>query len=191
MYGNKYSRIADALVSDGYIVLDNVLGDIVSENLFLYAKKYRNIFSEAAISNVKHIDRKVRSDKTLWIDEEDFSEESYLKFMKGLMSYLNEALYIGLNSYEFHFAIYDKGDFYEKHLDIFHKSKNRIVTVVYYLNNLKNRGELILYDKDERVLEIIRPKKDRLVVFLSDRFPHEVKRTENVRYSITGWFRRD
>jgi SM-20-related protein len=28
-----------------------------------------------------------------------------------------------------------------------------------------------------------------LVVFLSDRFPHEVRQASRLRYSIAGWFR--
>ena len=38
MNENIYSKIADALVDDGYIVLDDSLGRDLCKNLLLYAK---------------------------------------------------------------------------------------------------------------------------------------------------------
>jgi len=39
------------------------------------------------------------------------------------------------------------------------------------------------------VLETVLPQQGRLVVFLSDRFVHEVLPSKRDRFSVTGWFR--
>ncbi len=99
---------------------------------------------------------------------------------------------MGISYYESHFAIYEKGNFYETHLDSFKNSKNRVVTTVYYMNDdwqKDDAGELIVYDEDNNFLSKVPPKENTLVVFLSDKFPHEVLATNKTRYSIAGWFR--
>jgi SM-20-related protein len=47
-----------------------------------------------------------------------------------------------------------------------------------------------LYAEDgETLLETVMPAHNRLVLFLSERFPHEVMPTNRPRHSIAGWFR--
>jgi SM-20-related protein len=191
MNENIYVKIVDALVSDGYIVLDNSLGQELSANLLGYAKA-QTAFKQAGISSTveKHVNTNKRRDKILWLDEDAAVQSEYLAFMSGLQAYCNRALFLGLSYYESHFAIYEEGDFYEKHLDAFKDSNHRVLTTVYYLNTMNDGGELVMYD-DEKTLERIEPKADRLVVFLSDKFPHEVLKAKQKRYSIAGWFRVD
>jgi SM-20-related protein len=101
---------------------------------------------------------------------------------------------MGITYYESHFAIYDKGDFYETHLDAFKNSKNRVVTTVYYLNenwSEDDGGELVIYDEDNNYLTKVTPHANTLIVFLSDKFPHEVLPAKKKRFSIAGWFRVD
>lgn len=90
--------------------------------------------------------------------------------------------------------MYEKGDFYKTHMDAFKKSKNRIVTTVYYLNETwyeENGGLLVIYDDNANVLTKVIPQANTLVVFLSDKFPHEVLAAKKNRFSIAGWFRID
>ena len=53
------------------------------------------------------------------------------------------------------------------------------------------KGELIVYDEDDKFLTKVSPKSNTLVVFLSDKFPHEVLSVKKKRYSIRRWFRVD
>jgi SM-20-related protein len=69
-----------------------------------------------------------RRDKILWLNEDAAIQSEYLVFMSGLQAYLNRTLFLGLNYYESHFAIYEEGDFYEKHLDAFKKFNHRVLT---------------------------------------------------------------
>ena len=118
----------------------------------------------------------------------------FLAFISGLREYLNRSLFLGLTYYEAHFAHYKKGDFYEKHLDAFKSSKNRVVTTVYYLNeewNQRDGGELLIYNKEEKLIKKVLPKQNTLVVFMSEEFPHAVDIAKKDRYSIAGWYRID
>jgi SM-20-related protein len=194
-YENLYSNITDALVDDGYIIIENALDQNLCSSLLSFSKT-QNSFKQAGISGAGdlHFDSTKRRDKTLWIDENTLVQRDYLSFTNGLKNYLNRELYLGLSYYESHFAIYDKGDFYEKHLDAFKNSKNRVVTTVYYLNEdwkESDGGELIVYDSNDEFLAKVTPNFNTLIVFLSDKFPHEVLSAKMKRYSIAGWFRVD
>jgi len=195
MYENLYSKITDALVDDGYIIIKNVLPLDLPNKLLTIAKD-ETAFKRAGISGAGdlHLDKQRRRDKILWLDEDSLAQSEFLAFSEGLREYLNRSLYLGLTYYEAHFAIYEKGDFYEKHLDAFKNSKNRVVTTVYYLNeNFKESdgGELCIYDENEKLITRVVPDANTLVVFMSEKFPHEVLPAIKKRYSIAGWFRVD
>jgi len=190
-----YEKITEALVNDGYIIIDDALPPKLTQRLLTFAKQ-QNSYTKAGISASSdfHIDKERRSDNTLWLDEDDGLQSEYLLWTNGLKSYLNQSLYLGLSYFETHFAIYEKGDFYEKHLDTFKNFKNRVVTVVYYLNedwNESNGGELVIYDKEDKYLTKVTPNGNKMIIFMSEKFPHEVLPAKTKRYSIAGWFRVD
>lgn len=190
-----YSKIADALVDDGYIIIEDALDADLAKRL-LYSLKNQTNFKKAGLSSSEksHIDNTRRRDSIKWLDEDNDAQTDFLAFSNGLQEYLNRSLYLGLSYYEAHFAIYKEGDFYEKHLDSFKNSKNRVVTTVYYLNEgfeKSDGGELIIYDENDTEITRVVPKANSLVVFMSERFPHEVLPAQSLRYSIAGWFRVD
>ncbi|WP_457750086.1 2OG-Fe(II) oxygenase [Sulfurimonas sp.] len=193
MYDKLYSQITDALVENGYIVIENALEPAFSKELSQIAKNITN-YKNAGISHQSTLDKNRRKDKIFWLNEEDAVTCKYLEFTNGLQNYLNRHLYLGIKYYESHFALYEAGDFYEKHLDAFKNSKNRVVTTVYYLNedwNSSNGGELVMYDINDVQIQKVVPKMNTLVVFMSELFPHEVLRSHTKRNSIAGWFRVD
>lgn len=195
MYRNLYSKITDALVNDGYIVITDALDENLSASLKQFAMNESD-FKRAGISGAGdlHVDNDRRRDKIHWLEDDAKVQSEFLNFADGLKNHLNRELYLGLSYYESHFAIYDEGDFYEKHFDSFKNSKNRVVTTVYFLNEEwgeHDGGELIVYDVKDKFLAKIQPKANTLVVFMSENFPHEVLPTKKKRYSIAGWFRID
>lgn len=195
MYTKLYETITDALVHDGYVVIDNALESNLPKELKNFAQSQTN-FKRAGISGAGdlHVDSKRRTDKIHWLDEDGAVQSRYLDFANGLKDYLNRELFLGLSYYEPHFAIYEEGDFYETHLDAFKNSKNRVVTTVYYLNEEwgeDDGGELVVYDEDEKFIAKVMPKANTLIVFMSEKFPHEVLPAKRKRYSIAGWFRID
>lgn len=188
-----FLQIVDALVNDGYIIINDALCSDLAKELKITAQNSSG-FKQAGISSNKITDKSRRKDKIKWLDEDNASQSQYLTFIKELQEHLNKELFLGLKYYESHFSLYEKGDFYEKHFDAFQGSKNRVVTTVYYLNkdwNEKDGGELIIYNEDNNLLTKVIPKANTLVVFLSEKFPHEVLPAKKKRFSIAGWFRID
>ncbi len=195
MYEKLYLQITDALVEDGFIVVKEALSQEIVHAMNVLLQNETN-FKKAGISGSSdlHLDAQRRRDKTLWLEADFGVQSEFLAFAEGLRLYLNRELYLGLSYYESHFAIYDEGDFYEKHFDPFKGSKNRVVTTVYYLNEAykeEDGGALMVYDTEGNFIEKVLPHANTLVVFLSEKFPHEVLTARKKRYSIAGWFRVD
>ncbi|MCP5336073.1 MAG: 2OG-Fe(II) oxygenase, partial [Oceanospirillaceae bacterium] len=93
---------------------------------------------------------------------------------------------------EAHFAHYNPGEFYRKHLDAFQGRSNRRVTTVVYLNDgwqSEWGGELEIFTAQDESLLKVEPQAGTLVSFLSDEFPHQVLPATQPRLSIAGWFR--
>ena len=103
-----YEKITDALVDDGYIIIDDALPPKLTQQLLDFAKQ-QNSYTKAGISASSnfHLDKERRRDKTLWLDEDDGVQSEYLLWTNGLKSYLNQSLYLGLSYFETHFAIYE------------------------------------------------------------------------------------
>ena len=135
----------------------------------------------------------VRTDQISWITGESDAGKHWLEWSAGLQTYLNRRLFLGLFSFESHFAHYSPGDFYKRHYDAFKGQANRILSVVVYLNHAwqpDEGGELVLYmnDHDKEGTKVT-PSFGTVVVFLSEDFPHEVLPAVRDRYSIAGWYR--
>ena len=81
----------------------------------------------------------------------------------------------------------------KRHVDAFKGQGNRVLSLVGYLNEdwlEENGGELVIYNSSDDVEGTkVLPKKNTLVVFLSEQFPHEVLPATRTRHSIAGWFR--
>ncbi|BCN92541.1 prolyl 4-hydroxylase subunit alpha [Thiomicrorhabdus immobilis] len=139
------------------------------------------------------IAKEIRRDQIKWLDGSSEVQRQYLQYMAQLQYELNKALFLGLFEYECHYALYQQGDFYKKHLDSFKGQANRMVSSVLYLNpdwQPDWGGELVIYNEEDNA-EIARvlPEMGKLVVFMSEQMPHEVLPTLQPRASVTGWFR--
>ncbi|MCG4455392.1 MULTISPECIES: 2OG-Fe(II) oxygenase [unclassified Pseudomonas] len=135
----------------------------------------------------------VRGDRIQWLDAGlSPACDQYLALMDGLRQALNRELYLGLEDYECHFAMYPPGAFYQKHLDRFRDDDRRAVSAVFYLNpqwQPEQGGALRLYLADATTRDVP-PEAGSLLVFLSADMPHEVLPATRERLSLTGWFRR-
>jgi SM-20-related protein len=113
--------------------------------------------------------------------------------MEKLRNGLNKALYLGLFDYECHYAIYGEGSGYAKHSDVLSGKKNRILSTVFYLNEnwqTGDGGELVLFEPTGgTVITTVEPTFGKMIIFLSESFPHEVLVSQTERRSIAGWFR--
>ena len=141
----------------------------------------------------QQISEGIRGDRIQWLEPGQAACcDQYLALFDELRLAINRSLYLGLEDYESHFALYPPGAFYQKHLDRFRDDDRRAVSVVFYLNpdwQAEQGGALRLYLADGSTHDVL-PEAGTLVVFLSAVLPHEVLPATRERLSLTGWFRR-
>lgn len=135
--------------------------------------------------------QQIRRDSTCWLDGGSAMQQQYLQLMELVQQAMNRRCFLGLTHYESHFARYRQGDFYQKHLDAFKGRSNRVLTSVFYLNTVAQGGALQIYDEQDQPVLQVQPVAGTLVLFESERFPHEVLSASDERFSIAGWFRKD
>ena len=145
--------------------------------------------------NRQQLNLDIRNDSIAWLDENTATsaQKCYLQEMEQIRGAINRELYLGLKSFECHYAHYTSGGFYKKHLDQHAQSKQRIVTFITYLNPPQSGGDLIIFKRyvPDVVEATVKPETGTIVCFLSDQIYHEVLKTNDDRYSLTGWFRND
>ena len=141
----------------------------------------------------QQISEGIRGDRIQWLEPGQAACcDQYLALFDELRLAINRSLYLGLEDYESHFALYPPGAFYQKHLDRFRDDDRRAVSAVFYLNpdwQAEQGGALRLYLADGSTHDVL-PQAGTLVVFLSADLPHEVLPATRERLSLTGWFRR-
>lgn len=191
-----FGLIADDIEKQGYSVRPGALPEEIANSLFSYQQNLNSSkYTDAGIGRGDEYLKNVfvRTDEICWITGESEAGGMWIDWTTKLQNFLNRRLFLGLFSFESHFAHYSPGDYYKRHVDAFRGETNRVLSVVTYLNpgwSNTDRGELVLYrdDEDREGLKIV-PLYGTIVVFLSEEFPHEVLPANRDRYSVAGWFR--
>lgn len=199
MQREVFRHIGDDLSVQGFSVQEGLLPTDLAHTLLNHIQSSNGPdYTPAAIGRAqsKQNDHTIRRDKTAWINaDQSPADQAWLQWSDGLRAALNQDCLLGLQPIESHYARYDQGDFYLKHLDAFKStnSLNRRVSLVCFLNphwQLEDKGELVLYTGDSNATAItVAPKLGTIAVFLSQEIPHEVLPTKTTRYSIAGWYR--
>ena len=204
LHPDQLHTLSHQLHSHGWCVLDDALTPTHAQQLSTHAAHlpsealHRAGVGRAAAHQTLD---SLRRDSIVWLDHDATSAHAcdllWLSAMAQLRQHLNQTLYLGLNDYEAHYARYDAGAFYGRHVDAFKGQSNRVLSTVYYLNtdwpdDDSLGGELLLYPHAQATEPAARiaPVLGRLVVFLSEDWPHEVTPARRTRHSIAGWFRR-
>jgi len=140
----------------------------------------------------------IRGDTIHWLEQDSIAPgwAAFQSWAADLQQQLNRYFFIGLRRAEFHFARYDRGHGYRKHMDQHRGQPHRRISLVLYLNRHwtdTDGGQLCLYAPSDPSQEIIRiqPRFGRIVIFRSDLIPHAVLPANRQRWSLTGWFRSD
>lgn len=190
-------QLLDDLAEQGWAIVANALpADLTLE----LAQECRARANQGALQpagvgrgSAHGVQEGVRGDHIQWLEPGQCAAgDRYLAMLNDLRGQLNQALYLGLEDYEGHFALYPPGTFYQKHLDRFRDDDRRAVSAVFYLNSdwlPEQGGALRLYLADGRELDVL-PEAGTLVVFLSADLVHEVLPATRERLSLTGWLRR-
>lgn len=196
-----FSQIAVDLQHKAWSVIPNALPPVLAAQLhqqLLGLKEEQFTRAGVGRSNDYTLNNFVRRDEIRWIEGHSAAEKDWLQWSNRLRLFLNRRLFLGLFSFESHFAHYPPGAFYKKHVDAFKGNPrqdvtNRVLSVVAYFNPgwlPEDGGELALFDEDQiEPFLSVTPAFATLVVFLSEEVPHEVRPAKRDRYSIAGWYR--
>ena len=191
-----FESIANAIADKGYSIQPNALPQPLLGQLFNHVQAMSaSDFKKAGIGrdSEHQLNQVVRSDEIYWIDGVNAVEQAWLDWAGDLQHFLNRHLFLGLETFESHFAHYAPGDTYKKHSDAFRGEANRVLSLVVYLNpdwRAEDDGELVIYCNEPAEQQPkVRPGFGTVVVFLSEDFPHEVLAAQRDRFSIAGWFR--
>lgn len=136
----------------------------------------------------------IRGDRIAWLDQAEVNAATrpWWDAIERLRSALNAALFLGLFSFEGHYAIYPPGASYQRHRDSFRGDEERVLSCVFYLNEswTEADGGALRIHVDGASVRDIWPVGGTLVCFLSDPYEHEVLPATRERLALSGWFRR-
>ncbi|WP_283150951.1 2OG-Fe(II) oxygenase [Silvimonas soli] len=192
-----YNTVVQALVDEGKFVWPGFLNPQQVAALRADMDALQADFRPAGVGREQGYQRdiSIRGDEVLWLDNDAPLAVPVLDQLEELRQAFNASLYLGLVEFEAHFAVYPAGGFYQRHLDQHRNADTRVVTFVLYLNEDwqdSDGGQLRIYldSQDHGCTQDVTPHGGTLVLFLSDRFEHEVLPATRERRSLTGWFRR-
>ncbi|WP_426065180.1 2OG-Fe(II) oxygenase [Flavobacterium sp. DSP2-3-1] len=195
---NNFEDLIASYIENKVGISEHFLSTDLAHNLRqnLIVLKQKSLLMQAGIGNSEKVsyDGAIRSDSIYWLDKKHNNafENEFLAQIEAFIVYLNQSCYAGITGYEFHYSLYEPGDFYLKHLDQFKNNPSRKYSMISYLNsNWKESdgGELLIHQLDNN--QKIAPTQGKTVFFKSDELVHEVLVTQNTRMSITGWLKSD
>lgn len=193
-----FNTLVNSFIDNEVGIAEHFLSDALAAHLKgnLTALYQDNQLKPAGIGNdavVAH-DKLYRNDKIYWLDRKhnNLHENDFFDLMDRFVSFLNRTCYTGITGYEFHYALYEEGSFYKKHLDQFKNNESRQYSMIMYLNadwEEKDGGQLCIHHNGK--LQNISPVNGKSVFFKSSVLEHEVLLTNKPRMSITGWLKVD
>lgn len=195
---NTFEELIASYIQNKVGMAEHFLSDALAmglkQNLLLLNQQNLLIDAGTGNSNVISYDSAVRSDSIYWLDKKhnNVFENEFFELIEGFIQYLNESCYAGITGYEFHYSLYESGDFYLKHLDQFKTNPSRKYSMISYLNlnwQESDGGELLIHQLNKN--QKIAPTQGKTIFFKSDELVHEVLVTNNVRMSVTGWLKSD
>ena len=193
----SHSGLVDDLERKGWSVATDWLSPALVSSLAGEVGRERaaGAFRSAGVGRERRVATAVRGDEILWLDQASASaaQRAVLGRLESLRDASNRELHLGAVELELHFAVYPAGSAYAVHVDRFRDEDSRVLSLVLYLNEAWSEtdgGELRLYlGAGAQFIDVV-PRGGTLVVFLSERFPHEVLPARRERLSLAGWFRR-
>ena len=195
---NNFETLISTYIENKVGISEHFLSNTLANNLKLnlIALNTKSLLVEAGIGNAEKVayDGAIRSDSIYWLDKKHNNafENEFFALIEEFILYLNRSCFAGITGYEFHYSLYESGDFYLKHLDQFKNNPSRKYSMISYLNadwQESDGGELLIHQLDNN--QKIAPTQGKTVFFKSDELVHEVLVTHNTRLSITGWLKSD
>lgn len=193
---NDFEDLIATFIENKVGISEHFLSADLANNLKqnLIALNQDSLLQSAGIGNSEKLsyDGAIRSDSIYWLDKKHNNafENEFFTQIEAFILYLNTTCYTGITGYEFHYSLYESGDFYLKHLDQFKNNPSRKYSMISYLNanwEINDGGELVIHQLENN--QKISPTQGKTVFFKSDELVHEVLVTQKTRMSITGWLK--
>jgi SM-20-related protein len=197
---NRLSAIAADIAAHGWSWQPNLLPDELTATLRteLQALDARQDLEAAGIGreDAFQLDRSVRRTRISWLDGVSPAQQAFLAWAEPIRQSLNRELLIGLFEFEACFAVYPEGGFYDRHLDSFEGARNRVMSLVVYLNEDwrdDQGGALVIWPEGAgesgTPAAHLLPLGGGAAFMLSETIPHAVEVTRARRYAIAAWWR--
>jgi SM-20-related protein len=197
---NRLGCVAEDLASKGWSWQPGLLPDGL---LAAMRDEIQTLDAEAALApagigrdDAFQVDRSIRKTRITWLDGSSPPQRAFADWADQWRESLNRSLLLGLFEFEACYAVYPEGGFYDRHLDSFEGARNRIVSIVVYLNadwSKEDGGALIVWPEGAAETDTpeacIVPEGGGAVFMLSETIPHAVQTTARLRYGIAGWWR--
>lgn len=192
----QFDVLIDTYLANKVGIDKSFLSGTLSKGLQQNIKRLQedNAMMSAGIGNnkLKDADQQMRSDTICWLDKSNNNvyEQEFLELAEAFIGHLNSTCFTGISSYEFHYAVYEEGSFYKRHIDQFRSDNKRKFSLINYLNEdwlEEDGGQLYLYRQEG--MQKIQPEAKTAVFFKSDEMEHEVSLCKRRRMSITGWLK--
>ena len=193
----KFEEIVESFIKDKVgisdLFLNGALATLLQQHIHRLHEDGEMINAGIGNDSVQGHNMQIRSDKIYWLDKKNkhVEEIGFLEQVEDFIEYLNKTCYTGINAYEFHYAIYEKGSFYKRHKDQFRNDNNRKYSLINYLNDdwIEADGGQLWVHQNGRIQKIL-PTNRKAVFFESNVLEHEVTTAMRSRMSITGWLKR-
>jgi Rps23 Pro-64 3,4-dihydroxylase Tpa1-like proline 4-hydroxylase len=194
---NHFDTIIDSYLTDNIGIdpgfLNKALCAGLQQNILQLQREDKMTAAGIGNKEANRSTQQMRSDTICWMDKkhDNVFEQEFLTQVEGLIERLNSTCYTGINSYEFHYAVYEEGSFYKRHRDQFKTDDNRKFSLINYLNDdwlEEDGGQLVVYQND--TAQKIQPQIQKAVFFKSDEMEHEVVKANRQRMSVSGWLKR-
>ncbi|WP_397474496.1 2OG-Fe(II) oxygenase [Pusillimonas sp.] len=149
-----------SLEEQGWAISDRIVLPALTQALYNHAHQLwqQGFFKPASVGRNAGLvhDPDVRGDAICWLDEKSPAAPivEFQAWAHQLRQDLNRHFFLSLRSQEFHFARYEPGHGYARHVDQHIGSGARKISLVLYLNEdweAGDGGELCLYDAEPTI----------------------------------------
>lgn len=195
----KMDRVIADLAEHGFGVVSEAIAAPLLDRLIAdcISREAAGEMARAAVGreHAHALDTRIRRVDAAWLDGRNDGEAAFLAVAELIRTTINRRLFLGLFEFEAQFLTYPPGGFYERHLDSLRGARNRIVSLVLYLNTdwqPQHGGELDLWlarDDEGLPAVTVSPRAGTMVLMLSEEIPHAVRPANATRRVIAGWFR--
>lgn len=195
----RINRLISGMSEHGYAVAQSLIAPKLVDRLIedCKARETAGQMQRAAIGreDAHTVQSRIRRVDAAWLDGHSEGERAFLTLAEGIRNEINRQLFLGLFEFEAQFLAYPAGGFYARHLDSLRGARNRIVSLVAYLNRdwqPSDGGQLDIWtspDDHGPPAATLEPRAGTVVLMLSEEIPHAVRPANATRRVIAGWFR--